>query len=236
MRLALALQQEEVRYAEEQREGEARLARKKKKKSEDGKNFVDEQPEIADDESEEAQDEDDDEEGDSEDSEIDESLALAWRLQQEDDDRALYMALHGGREPPAGALPRNVSPSQMTYEELNDLGDRLGKVSKGTTREATDTLPTYTFADIFTERPDAVVGTQCAICRHDFQPNDLLKLLPCTHAEHGECLDNWLLVNRRCHICSKEVKCLPRGEGHNTKNDDKGNKDDLFSADFDSSL
>ena len=48
-------------------------------------------------------------EGDEEEEEddYDESLALAWRLQQEDDDRALLMAMNGGIEPPEGATERS---------------------------------------------------------------------------------------------------------------------------------
>lgn len=165
LRLALALQSEEERYIEEQREGAARLAQI------------------------EAGREDDDQAGDiedeSEEEEMDESLALAWRLQQEEDDRALFIALNGGREPPLGTLPRNVSPSQMTFDELTQLGENIGKVSKGTSKSAIDDLPTCTFSEI--HQANAIVGEQCAICRIEYKADDVLRVLPCRHAEHADC-------------------------------------------------
>lgn len=136
------------------------------------------------------------------DDEEDESLVLAWRLQQEEDDRALFLALNGGREVPEGALPRNVSPSQMTYDELTALGENLGTVSKGTSRAAIDQLPTMSYE---AAKKNAIVGEQCAICRLEFQADDILRVLPCRHAEHAECIDQWLVLNRCCPLCQKEV-------------------------------
>ncbi|KAH8069095.1 ubiquitin-protein transferase [Aureococcus anophagefferens] len=156
--------------------------------------------ESAGDEDVEDDDDDDDEDDarseDEDDEEIDESLALAWRLQQEDDDRALLMALNGGREPPAGVTARNVSPSQMTHDQLMELGDNIGKVSKGAASSAVDALPTCKYCDAADH--GAIAGDQCAICRMEFEPDDGALRAPCGHAEHAECLDQWLLINRSC--------------------------------------
>lgn len=165
LRLALALQSEEERYIEAQREGAARLAQIEAEREDD-------------DQAEDIEDEDEEEE-------LDESLALAWRLQQEEDDRALFIALNGGREPPPGTLPRNVSPSQMTFDELTQLGENIGKVSKGASKSAIDDLPTCTFAE--SHRANAIVGEQCAICRVEYKDDDVLRVLPCRHAEHADC-------------------------------------------------
>lgn len=35
---------------------------------------------------------------------------------------------------------------------------------------------------------------------------DALKLLPCGHGYHPECVDTWLGVNKACPVCTKEVQ------------------------------
>ena len=218
LRLALQMQEEEERYMASQREGAQRLARLEAQRAAErttpadpnlgtpgGESAGDEDVE---DDDEEDDDEDDARSEDEDDEEIDESLALAWRLQQEDDDRALLMALNGGREPPAGVTARNVSPSQMTYDQLMELGDNIGKVSKGAASSAVDALPTCKYCDAADH--GAIVGDQCAICRMEFEPDDVMRVLPCGHAEHAECLDQWLLINRSCPLCQQDV--APRAD------------------------
>jgi hypothetical protein len=37
-------------------------------------------------------------------------------------------------------------------------------------------------------------------------PADVLKLLPCRHAYHAECLGTWLDVSKACPDCRREVE------------------------------
>eukprot|EP00633_Aureoumbra_lagunensis_P001774 CAMPEP_0197288664 /NCGR_PEP_ID=MMETSP0890-20130614/5821_1 /TAXON_ID=44058 ORGANISM="Aureoumbra lagunensis, Strain CCMP1510" /NCGR_SAMPLE_ID=MMETSP0890 /ASSEMBLY_ACC=CAM_ASM_000533 /LENGTH=259 /DNA_ID=CAMNT_0042759571 /DNA_START=371 /DNA_END=1147 /DNA_ORIENTATION=- len=180
LRLAMELESEEEQYFEEQRRGAERLAELERARAA-SKGTRDEDNED---------DEDDDYEEENDEEEIDESLALAWRLQQEEDDRALFMVLNGGSDIPSDVVPRNVSPSQMTYDQLNDLGERLGKVSKGTTRDVIDALPTFAYSDA-SSHPHVVLGEQCSICRLEFESEDNLTVLPCNHADHTDCLAQW---------------------------------------------
>lgn len=68
------------------------------------------------------------------------SIALAIRLQQEDDESALRSAI-GGVE---GEDGEPVSPSQYTYEQLMRLQDTVGMVSKGASADAIQALRTLT--------------------------------------------------------------------------------------------
>ena len=54
-------------------------------------------------------------------------------------------------------------------------------------------------------------AAQCSICRMEFEPEDTLRVLRCCHAEHAECVDQWLAVNKSCPLCQKELVPTPPG-------------------------
>jgi len=37
---------------------------------------------------------------------------------------------------------------------------------------------------------------RCVICRVEFEDGEKLKLLPCKHQYHGECIEQWLNINK----------------------------------------
>ena len=41
----------------------------------------------------------------------------------------------------------------------------------------------------------------CAICLVDYDAEDELRNLPCSHAFHKTCVDGWLAVNASCPNC-----------------------------------
>ncbi|KAH7715645.1 Protein C01G6.4 [Aphelenchoides avenae] len=46
---------------------------------------------------------------------------------------------------------------------------------------------------------------ECAICMVDFVPNDAIRFLPCMHAYHVKCIDDWLLRSFTCPSCMEPV-------------------------------
>ena len=136
-----------------------------------------------------------------------ESMALAIRLQQEDDEQALRNALGvlpGGGED--GDEPG--SPSQYSYEQLMQLGETVGEVSRGAAAQEISANRTMSYAAAKADS-SVILGEQCAICRMEFEPDDELRVLRCGHAEHCECIDQWLAVNKSCPICMKEISASP---------------------------
>lgn len=45
--------------------------------------------------------------------------------------------------------------------------------------------------------------TGCSICLADFEAGDAVRRLPCGHDFHQNCIDVWLLRNKRCPLCNR---------------------------------
>ena len=46
---------------------------------------------------------------------------------------------------------------------------------------------------------------RCAICMCDFVISDTLRILPCMHSYHKECIDDWLMRSFTCPSCMEPV-------------------------------
>ena len=68
-------------------------------------------------------------------------------------------------------------------------------------REETRKLPTRKY------RNGEEKIERCAICVEDFKDGDLLRVLPCDHSFHKECIDEWLINHSNvCPLCKFEVQ------------------------------
>eukprot|EP00796_Vickermania_ingenoplastis_P009745 gene9745-6833_t len=93
----------------------------------------------------------------------------------------------------------------MTYEELLELEEKMGSVSKGLTEAQVPTVleqtPTLTAAD-----------GPCSICQDQLLCETLedgqlevSRIKNCQHLFHTECIKGWLKENKICPICRVEV-------------------------------
>jgi E3 ubiquitin-protein ligase BIG BROTHER-like protein len=147
----------------------------------------------------------DDDDGEPDDPELDASLRLAMQLQQEDDDAQLRAVLLGAAGAGATDDGRPLSPSQLDYEQLIRLGENVGHVCRGASQESVDALLVLTHAECLRRGGDVVLGEECSICRMPFEPADELRVLRCRHAEHKECIDQWLKQSKMCCVCNTEI-------------------------------
>ncbi|XP_052402242.1 RING finger protein 150 [Carassius gibelio] len=45
----------------------------------------------------------------------------------------------------------------------------------------------------------------CAVCIEDYKPNDVVRILPCGHVFHKNCVDPWLQDHRTCPMCKMNI-------------------------------
>lgn len=71
-----------------------------------------------------------------------------------------------------------------------------------------ENLLTYTYGEdcsaLFKD-DDGRFAEQCPICLMDWDENDVIKVTPCEHAFHEDCLGQWLKNERTCAFCRQDV-------------------------------
>jgi len=71
------------------------------------------------------------------------------------------------------------------------------------TQEEVDALPIKTFSLKKKKENDPET---CAVCIEDFVDGDRLRVLPCRHEYHVECIDLWLTTRKKfCPICKRNI-------------------------------
>uniref|UniRef100_A0A3P9HA31 Si:ch211-59o9.10 n=1 Tax=Oryzias latipes TaxID=8090 RepID=A0A3P9HA31_ORYLA len=83
------------------------------------------------------------------------------------------------------------------YEALLEFEERQGAVvSRKLSRREIQRFPTKKFHSAKTAG-----NTQCQICFCDYNDGEKLRMLPCFHDYHVQCIDRWLKDNTTCPIC-----------------------------------
>jgi len=66
------------------------------------------------------------------------------------------------------------------------------------------------------EDDDDSDGPSCAICMQPYKVDDELRILPCRHEFHTQCVDKWLPMKKICPLCRHDVtKCVPVDSNNN---------------------
>ena len=92
------------------------------------------------------------------------------------------------------------NPDAMSYEQLLQLEDNMGNVNKGLNKNQIDKLP-----DVKYDKNKYSENYQCIICMEEFENNENIKLLPCDHIFHKNCIKQWLLKQKTCPFCKAEI-------------------------------
>ncbi|XP_078265424.1 E3 ubiquitin-protein ligase ARK2C [Rhinoraja longicauda] len=102
-----------------------------------------------------------------------------------------------------------------SYEELLQLEDRLGAVSRGTMQYMIEkwTLP-HTYRkriqlELKEDRKDEEetdLDEKCTICLCMLEEGEDVRRLPCMHLFHRVCVDQWLVTSKKCPICRVDIQ------------------------------
>jgi len=88
-------------------------------------------------------------------------------------------------------------------------GDLFGGGKKGATKEVIDALPLHRYeTPVVSEAEGGEASSECAICIDDFTVGDELRRLPCGHSFHRACVDKWLMIDKTCPLCKRDVTGL----------------------------
>jgi hypothetical protein len=92
------------------------------------------------------------------------------------------------------------NPDRMTYEQLLELEDKVGNVSKGLSKTQIKKIPNVYFSKKHFKNQE-----KCAICQYEYKETEKVSKLPCLHIFHNDCIKGWLEKNKVCPICKKEI-------------------------------
>ncbi|KAM1129652.1 hypothetical protein ACFX13_040130 [Malus domestica] len=96
----------------------------------------------------------------------------------------------------------------MSYEQLLELGERIGNVSTGLKEDEINhclrkiKLPTSSDA---TSHSSAKVESKCIICQEEYEADDEMGKLHCGHNFHLQCVKQWLTQKNTCPFCKVEA-------------------------------
>ena len=97
--------------------------------------------------------------------------------------------------------------SNMSYEELLQLQERMGYVPTGLTNREITELPSSKYVP-------SEDGAFCVICQVDIEEGETIVSLPkCSHKFHKSCVEQWLKDHRSCPACRARIHIGSRVEG-----------------------
>ena len=101
-----------------------------------------------------------------------------------------------------GDLPNQQYPNvdNMTYEELLELEEKMGKVSNGLTEEEIKKLKHEKFLKY------KYLEEKCIICQYNFKELESIVVLPCNHCFHFPCIKPWITNQHYCPLCKVNIR------------------------------
>ncbi|KAI8576764.1 hypothetical protein K450DRAFT_255487 [Umbelopsis ramanniana AG] len=108
-----------------------------------------------------------------------------------------------------------ICPS-LTYPEIAHVSARANPILGDTISEAPPENQEIKAEKPFDTRSMASSIDLCPICLDQYEDGDSkIRVLPCTHYFHQECIDSWLLrenTTTNCPCCNFDLSTIPRAE------------------------
>jgi E3 ubiquitin-protein ligase BIG BROTHER-like protein len=83
----------------------------------------------------------------------------------------------------------------MSYTELLELGEAMGRVVVAPTDQERNALPTQPFT-----AGCASKERECCICKCEYEEGEEVTTLPCFHTFHKACIMRWLENHNTCPV------------------------------------
>mmetsp|Transcript_13346 Transcript_13346/g.25050 ORF Transcript_13346/g.25050 Transcript_13346/m.25050 type:complete len:316 (+) Transcript_13346:134-1081(+) len=104
----------------------------------------------------------------------------------------------------------DVDSEELSYEALLDLGARIGDVKAERwalkARKEISKLPMVDYCHEISQHKDENDScVKCLVCQFEYQDKECLRILPCGHYFHQECVDQWLLAKDFCPYCRQSI-------------------------------
>ncbi|PKA62034.1 E3 ubiquitin ligase BIG BROTHER [Apostasia shenzhenica] len=93
----------------------------------------------------------------------------------------------------------------MTYEELLELGDKIGYVNTGLREEEIALSIRKVKHSILDLRFSTEMERKCSVCQEEYEMDDEVGKLGCGHSYHIYCIKKWLLQKNACPVCKTAV-------------------------------
>lgn len=96
----------------------------------------------------------------------------------------------------------------MSYEELLELGERIGCVSTGLKEEEIGRCLRkikLSLVNDLSAHLSKQVDRKCSICQEEYEADEEMGKLDCGHGYHIQCIKQWLAQKNSCPVCKAEV-------------------------------
>ncbi|KAJ7975164.1 RING/U-box superfamily protein [Quillaja saponaria] len=93
----------------------------------------------------------------------------------------------------------------MSYEELLELGERIGYVNTGLKEDELGCHIRKIKLPIVNDISTHQIDRKCSICQEEYEADDELGRLNCGHSYHIQCIRLWVAQKNFCPVCKAEV-------------------------------
>ncbi|EOA38056.1 hypothetical protein CARUB_v10009526mg [Capsella rubella] len=93
----------------------------------------------------------------------------------------------------------------MSYEQLLELGDRIGYVNTGLKESEIHRC----LGKIKPSTSHTLADRKCSICQDEYEREDEVGKLNCEHSFHVHCVKQWLARKNACPVCKKTAYFKP---------------------------
>ncbi|RDX88154.1 putative E3 ubiquitin-protein ligase RHG1A [Mucuna pruriens] len=93
----------------------------------------------------------------------------------------------------------------MSYEQLLELGERIGHVNTGLKEDEMGRNIRKTRLQFWDDTLKHQIDKECSICQEEYEAGDELGRLNCEHSYHFVCIKQWVAQKNFCPVCKQQV-------------------------------